>query len=141
MKNKFKNADEAFNYLYPLVCEHGVDYAGTKTLFNVGFTLDDPGDRNIITPYRGFSIDYADAEWEWYLSGDPNPDRLGEIYGKVPPIWDHMRDENGIVRSNYGWQWQRNGQLAEVIMMLRNNPETRQAVISIYDGKEIRYLW
>ena len=48
-----------------------------------------------------------------------------------------MADHNGDVNSNYGWQWKRNAQLDMVIEMLKQNPETRQATISIYDGKEI----
>jgi thymidylate synthase len=47
-----------------------------------------------------------------------------------------MADDNGDVNSNYGWQWKRNNQLELVIQMLRDNPETRQAAISIYDAKE-----
>ena len=41
------------------------------------------------------------------------------------------------VNSNYGWQWERNHQLDKVVAQLKNNPDTRQAAISIYDGKEI----
>jgi len=48
-----------------------------------------------------------------------------------------MMDDKGNVRSNYGWQWRRNDQLNKVVDILRNNKETRQAAISIYDGKEI----
>ena len=48
-----------------------------------------------------------------------------------------MADSDRKVRSNYGWQWERNHQLDKVVAMLKSNPETRQAVISIYDGKEI----
>ena len=25
---------------------------------------------------------YAEAEWQWYLSGDPSISKLGELYGK-----------------------------------------------------------
>ena len=86
---------------------------------------------------RGWSEEYADAEWQWYLSGNRNIKALGNIYGKVPAIWKRMADDNGNVNSNYGWQWGRNDQLDKVIAMLKDNPETRQATISIYDGKEI----
>ena len=48
-----------------------------------------------------------------------------------------MEDNSGNVNSNYGWQWQRYGQLDKVIGQLDFNNETRQAAISIYDGKEI----
>jgi thymidylate synthase len=71
------------------------------------------------------------------LSGDPSIDKLGEINGSIPPIWENMADSDRKVRSNYGWQWERNHQLDKVVAMLKSNPETRQAVISIYDGKEI----
>ena len=29
----------------------------------------------------------AEAEWQWYLSGDRNIDKLGLLYGKIPAIW------------------------------------------------------
>ena len=67
---------------------------------------------------------------------------LGEIYGKIPEIWKRMANEEGYVNSNYGYQWQRGGnhvsQLDYVVGLLRDNPRTRQACISIYDGKEHR---
>ena len=47
-----------------------------------------------------------------------------------------MADVDGNVNSNYGWQWQRNQQLDNVIKLLKTLPETRQAAISIYDAKE-----
>ncbi len=48
-----------------------------------------------------------------------------------------MADLLGNVNSNYGWQWQRDNQLDNVVAMLEQNPKTRQAAISIYDAKEI----
>jgi len=47
-----------------------------------------------------------------------------------------MADNAGNVNSNYGWQWQRDDQLDNVVAMLKQNPKTRQAAISIYDAKE-----
>ena len=91
----------------------------------------------ILNGERQWNREYADAEWQWYLSGDCNISKLGEIYGKIPPIWKRMADEDGNVNSNYGWQWQRNHQLDNIVAMLESNPDTRQAAISIYDAKEI----
>jgi thymidylate synthase len=79
---------------------------------------------------------YAEAEWKWYLSGDSNIEKLGELYGKIPLIWKKMADGLGNVNSNYGWQWQRRDQLEYVISLLKEKPNTRQAAISIYDAKE-----
>ena len=136
---KFKTANDAFHNLYWRIKAGGIDFADTKALFNIGFEIQEPRANAILndTVKRNWSIEYAEAEWQWYLSGDPNIARLGKLYGKVPAIWKRMADAHGNVNSNYGWQWERTSQLDIVIQMLKDNPETRQAAISIYDGKEI----
>ena len=136
-RNKFNDATEAFDYLLDKIRLDGIDFNGTKALFNVGFYIEDPSKKIITNKERKFSEKYAESEWLWYLSGDRSVERLGAIHGKIPPIWLRMADEDGNVNSNYGWQWKRNNQLYKVIAMLENNPNTRQAAISIYDGKEI----
>ena len=103
----------------------------------MGFTIEHPTDMMILNGERQWNREYADAEWQWYLSGDRNINKLGDIYGKIPPIWKRMADKDGNVNSNYGWQWKRNEQLDNVIAMLESNPDTRQAAISIYDAKEV----
>ena len=137
---KFKTANDAFHNLYWRIKADGVNFADTKALFNVGFEIQHPAANAIVnsTVKRNWSIEYAEAEWQWYLSGDRNIARLGKLYGKVPAIWKRMADAEGNVNSNYGWQWNRNGQLDKVIGQLQNNPDTRQAAISIYDGKEMQ---
>ena len=133
----FRNANEAYEYLHDKIIQEGIDFGDTKALFNVGFYMTDPKDRKIINKERNWKEDYAEAEWQWYLSGDPKVSALGDIYGKVPEIWKRMADGDGKVNSNYGYQWERNGQLDMVLEMLKHNKDTRQACISIYDGKEI----
>ena len=136
IRNNFWNADEAFVYLYDKISKHGIDFADTRALFNIGFTLHRPEQRMIVDEKRKWSYDYAEAEWQWYLSGDRNISKLGEIYGKVPEIWKRMADGSGNVNSNYGWQWTRNDQIGYVVDLLRNEPNTRQAAITILDMKE-----
>jgi len=133
----FRNANEAYEYLHDQIIQNGVSFGDTKALFNVGFYITDPKDRKIINKEREWNENYADCEWLWYLSGDRNIDKLGELYGKVPEIWKRMADSSGKVNSNYGYQWERNGQIDMVYEMLKHKPDTRQACISIYDGKEI----
>ena len=137
MINRFKNADKAFNYYKQNILHFGIDFDDTKALFNVGFTIANPMDNHITCKQRDWKWEYANAEWEWYLSGDRNIKKLGELYGKVPEIWKRMADGKGNVNSNYGWQWKRKDQLDEVICKLKENPKTRQAAISIYDAKEM----
>ena len=151
MENKFLSANDAFHYLYWKILANGEEFDNTTALFNVGFTIERPWLNTISDNdklVRGWKEDYAEAEWQWYMSGDNNISKLGEIYGKVPEIWKRMADKEGYVNSNYGWQWQRGGsynpeltygdisQLDYVINLLKDNPRTRQAAISIYDCKE-----
>ena len=138
MKNTtFRNANEAYEYLHNKILLEGVPFDNTKALFNIGFYITDPMDNKIINKERNWKQDYAEAEWQWYLSGNRNISKLGELYGKVPEIWKRMADEDGNVNSNYGWQWERTSQLDIIIDMLKTKPDTRQAAISIYDAKEI----
>ena len=142
MRNNFETANEAYEYLHDRIIQYGSPFGDTKALFNVGFYINQPSKKQITNSERKWNLHYADSEWQWYLSGDNNIKKLGEIYGKVPAIWKRMADEYGCVNSNYGYQWQRtdwNGvsQYEKVVQMLKDNPETRQAAISIYDAKEI----
>ena len=136
---KFRNANQAFKHYKRLIKDYGVEFDDTQALFNVGFYINDPMDNLIDDEDRNWKWDYAEAEWQWYLSGDRNINKLGELYGKIPEIWKRMADKDGNVNSNYGWQWKRDNQLDNVIAMLKTNPRTRQAAISIYDAKEINY--
>ena len=136
IRNEFWNANEAFEYFYKTISKHGVRFADTRAMFNVGFTLHKPETRIIIDSKRKWSHEYAEAEWQWYLSGDKSISKLGDIYGKVPEIWKRMADPQGNVNSNYGYQWQRNDQIGYVIDKLKKDMFTRHACISIYDGKE-----
>ena len=136
--HKFRTANDAYEYLHDRIIQDGVDFADTKALFNVGVYITDSQDNKIINRERNWKEDYAEAEWQWYLSGDRNIAKLGDLYGKVPEIWKRMADEDGNVNSNYGWQWKRNNQIDHVINLLKYNPDTRQAAISIYDCKEYK---
>ena len=136
MTKTFKRANDAYEYYHDKIIREGVEFGDTKALFNVGFYLENPMDNFILNGERGWNPVYAEAEWQWYLSGDRNTAKLGELDGKVPEIWKRMADVDGNVNSNYGWQWKRNDQIDYVIDLLVNQPDTRQAAISIYDCKE-----
>ena len=136
IETSFWSANEAFEYFYKTISREGRDFADTKALFNIGFTILEPRARRITSKMRNWKEDYAEAEWKWYLSEDRNISKLGDIYGKVPEIWKRMADSNGNVNSNYGWQWGRNDQIDYVVDLLKREKYTRQATLSIYDGKE-----
>lgn len=132
-KNSFLFANDAYEYFLDKIRSEGIEFDNTKALFNVGFEIKYPMGNTISNQERNWNPKYAAREWEWYLSGDPS----GVEISKYAPIWKNMMDEEGNVRSNYGWQWKRNDQLSKIVDLLRDNPNTRKATISIYDGKEI----
>ena len=136
MEDKFYNANHAYNYLWDHIIEPGVDFDNTKAIFNCGFRMENPMDNHITNLDRNWKHDYAEAERQWYLSGDNSIAKLGTIYGKIPPIWVKMSNSKGKVMSNYGWQWERENQIDYVEAKLRKKKETRHSAISIYDCKE-----
>ena len=133
---KFETANIAYECIHDDILRYGTDFGDTKALFNVGFYILNPLDNVITNRERKWNLEYARAEWQWYLTGDRNITKLGKIYGKIPPIWIKMADDDGNVNSNYGYQWQRKRQLNQMILKLKLDKDTRQACISIYDGKE-----
>lgn len=133
MNITYSDAQEAFESLYDKIMCYGVlTNVGTKAIYNMGFMLRNPVMRIINTPWRKWSVKYAEREWQWYLSQDRSVEELK----KYAPIWDKMHGGDNLVMSNYGWQWGRNNQLDKVIEQLKKNKNTRQAWISIFDGKE-----
>jgi thymidylate synthase len=134
---KFENSQKAFEYFYEKIKTEGVNFSETKALFNQGFYILKPLDNEITCDFRKWNKEYAEYEWQWYLSANPNAEKIS----KRAPIWKKHMDENGNVQSNYGWQWIRKSQLDRVIDQLIyshiNKTDTRRAVLTFYDGKEI----
>jgi thymidylate synthase len=132
---RFETPTRAFQFLYDYILKHGETKCGTKYIKNVAFTIENPQKRDITTPWRGFNPSYAEYEWNWYLSGNRNAEEIA----KRAKIWLTCMDEDGNVNSNYGYQWNRGthtSQIDYVCDELTKNPQSRRAVISIYDGKE-----
>lgn len=133
----FKNANEAFNHFYYRIQEDGIVTRDTKALFDVGFLIQEPLDNLITNKNRAWDVSYAEAEWQWYLTGDSSIYRLGYIYGKIPKIWKDIANEDGRVNSNYGFYWFTLGQYDNVLQILKDDPESRRASLSIYDANDI----
>lgn len=130
---QFQTITEAFEYYYEKIdSQVAQKETGTKALYNQMFTILDTSNNIVESEFRNFKLDYAEKEWEWYLSKD----RSAVEIAKVAKIWYNHMDDRGYVNSNYGWQWSRNNQLEYVIKELQRDKYTRRALISIYDGKE-----
>lgn len=136
---KYKNPTEAFESVFEEIKSKGEDYAGTKALFNVSFTIEDPKDKEIKTPQRKFKVDYAEYEWQWYLKGDRDAKEISER----AKIWKNMMlPYTTEVNSNYGFFWNYNSQYNKMIEELKKNAESRRAVLVHYGIFELdRYKY
>jgi len=139
MKNMYSTPTEAFESLYKEISQTGEDYAGTKAIFNSSFTIENPLSRIITTPQRKFNQSYADYEWDWYLRGDRDAKDISER----AKIWKQMMvSDTTEVNSNYGYFWNYNDQLNRAIEELKNNKETRRAIVVHYHLDELdRYKY
>lgn len=128
----FQNANEAFEWFYTTILLQPDRKNGTRSLFNQSFTILNPLDNLITTPFRKWKKSYADLEFEWYKTGNRDP----EMVESVAKIWTAMKDENGFVNSNYGYWWLKNHQLNRLINILNEDNESRRAVIVHYDPND-----
>ena len=78
----------------------------------------------------------------WFIKGDTNIRYLQE---NGVSIWDEWADENGDLGPVYGQQWRRwktpDGteidQLADLVSMIRNTPESRRLMLSAWNPADI----
>lgn len=132
--NTYMNAQEAFEDLYRIINSLGMHDNGTRKMYNVCIKILEPSDNKISTPNRNWNLKYANREWDWYVSRN----RSVEQIKKFAPTWDKMHNGNNIVNSNYGFLWNESNQLENVIEKLKKDPLTRQAWITMYDGKNAK---
>jgi len=129
---QFNTVTDAFEFLYDKIDSQQNNPNGTKAIYNQIFTITNTLDKVVKTPWRKFKIDYAEKEWNWYLSRNRDASEIA----KCAKIWYNHMDERGYVNSNYGWQWWRNDQYKYVIEELKRDKYSRRALITIYDAKE-----
>lgn len=132
----YRNVNDAFVGLLTDVIVDGalvtVRGATTRELTHRHVTLDAPLERSIAVAYRHNDPFAAIAETAWVLAG------RNDIAFLTPylPRAHQFADDGATWRAGYGARIRRWGdidQLARVVELLRTDPETRRAVISIYD--------
>ncbi|MBO4434973.1 MAG: thymidylate synthase [Bacteroidales bacterium] len=78
----------------------------------------------------------------WFISGDTN---IKYLKDNGVTIWDEWADENGDLGPVYGHQWRSwpapDGrsidQLAQVVEMIRHNPDSRRLLVSAWNPGEV----
>jgi len=108
----------------------------TKELVNARILVRDPSDRLIFDPARKMNIGFAIADWLQMMVGDDELDVLSHFAKGIKEFADP--DNPSKVGGAYGPRLKTPegfSQIAEVIDVLKNDPDSRQAVATIYDGK------
>ena len=93
----FRNANEAYEYVHDKILQEGVEFGGTKALFNVGFYITDPKDRKITNRERNWKEDTN----KWLIEININnkihkdPDRYNNevVYNKVNEYYKYYYDK------------------------------------------------
>ena len=101
------------------------DKSGVKTIEMIGATFE----ANEPTIFGEVNQDYVKRELDWYKSKSLS---VYDIPAPVPEIWKQVADDNGYINSNYGWCiWSDDnyGQYWKVLNELRENPNSRRAVM------------
>jgi thymidylate synthase len=127
----YVRAQNAFEELYRMINNAPESENGTKRFLNVGFYINEPMLREIYTPWRNWSAQYAEEEWRWYAKGDRSAKEIGQHAKR----WLEIMDSEGNVNSNYGYIWRQ--QLPYILKELRTNPKSRKASIQLFNSDTI----
>ena len=81
----------------------------------------------------------------WFVSGDTN---IRYLQDNGVSIWDEWADDNGDLGPVYGKQWRHwqssNGreidQLAELISMIKTNPESRRLMLTAWNPADVPHM-
>jgi thymidylate synthase len=119
------------------------DRTGTGTLSVFGHQMRfDLGDGFPLVTTKKVHLKSIVYELLWFLRGDTNVKYLNE-HGVS--IWDEWADERGELGPVYGQQWRSwpapDGgaidQIADVVAMIRKNPDSRRLIVSAWNPPDI----
>jgi thymidylate synthase len=128
------------------VLDHGIrkeDRTGTGTISVFGYQMRfDLGAGFPLVTTKKAHLKSIIHELLWFIAGDTNIRYLKE---NGVSIWDEWADENGDLGPVYGAQWRSwpapDGgtidQLANVIEMIRNKPDSRRLIVSAWNPAEV----
>ena len=154
--NTYQNVDMMWMDAYDLVVKAGnpVDSRDGKTKEVLGYqaALTNVEQTFLLNPIRRLNPMYASAEFLWYLSGARD---ITMIKGYAPQY--ERFSEKGIAFGAYGWRLRQhsqllktiqvyakqleglavNGQVSSLITLLQRKPDSRQAILTMWDASDL----
>jgi thymidylate synthase len=131
------------------VMDNGIqkqDRTGTGTISVFGYQMRfDLADGFPVLTTKKLHLRSIIHELLWFLKGDTNIKYLHE--NKVS-IWDEWADKNGDLGPVYGHQWrswasadgQTIDQIAQVVKMIRQNPDSRRLMVTAWNPGDIEKM-
>lgn len=131
------------------VLDSGVDRddrtgTGTRAVFGHQMRFDLAAGFPLLTTKK-LHIRSIIHELLWFVSGDTN---IRYLQDNGVSIWDEWADENGDLGPVYGKQWRHwqtpDGreidQLAELISMIKTNPESRRLMLTAWNPADVPHM-
>lgn len=142
MTQDFTNVDEALPVLTQKVLETGEEVGSrlgerTMELLHQQIVIQEPWQREVLTPYRNTNIAAQIAETMWVLAGRDDV----EFLGRYLPRARDFSDDGKVWRGAYGPRlrdWGQPGeprldQIRHIVNLLSTDRASRRAVVSIYN--------
>ena len=129
----FTNLSDGLPELCAAVLDHGAEVGRTKELTATSITLRHPEERELVLPGRNANIAAQIAETMWVLAGKTSG--IVWLSHYLPRAVD-FADDGKHWRAAYGPRlrnWKGVDQVAYVVNALQADPQTRQAVIALWD--------
>lgn len=134
---RYQNTGEAFTTLLNEIVEDGqlvtVRDHQTREICAQLIELDRPTERLLFVPGRNNNVFATIAESMWVLAGRNDLEYLTPYLARAPQFSD---DSGETWRAAYGPRlrdWNGTDQLAETVKLLRRDPNTRRAALTLFD--------
>ena len=114
---------------------------GCVSKFGLGLTIDIDEYFPLLTGKKMFPRIY-ESEFKWFISGHTN---IKELQEKGNTIWNEWADKDGNLGPVYGHQLRNfnsdgHDQLESVIDTLKNDPDSRRHVISLWNPGQLKEM-
>ncbi|MES9995630.1 thymidylate synthase [Desulfovibrio aminophilus] len=132
-------ADEAWGLAYEMLItnsDHGQEsrLGLTREILHANFHINNPRERWILSRQPALNPAFAIAEVFWILSGDNN----SSFINYWNPILPRFAGNGPTYHGAYGFRIRKHfsiDQLERAYLALKNNPDSRQVIIQIWDSK------
>ena len=105
----------------------------TKEIVAATYSLRDPHLCILTNHERGVSPIYIGGEFLWYITGSNS----GEMITHYAPSYKRFLEMGMFAHGAYGKRWEDGKQLPSILRLLHEQPDTRQAVLSMWKSTDL----